>query len=77
MVAGIDYGIYMSKANSNETKEAIFYSLFTSFAGFGILVLSNIGAIYSIGIVITLGVVSILFLILFLNKLAYNTKKDF
>jgi len=77
VVAGIDYGIYMSQTNSDETKEAIFYSLFTSFAGFGVLVLSNIGAIYSIGIVITLGVLSILFLILFLNKFAYNTKKDF
>lgn len=77
VVAGIDYGIYMSQTDSYKTKEAIFYSLFTSFAGFGVLVLSNIGAIYSIGIVITLGILSILFLILFLNKFAYNTKKDF
>lgn len=77
VVAGIDYGIYMSRAPTDKTKEAIFYSLFTSFAGFGVLVFSNIGAIYSIGIVITLGILSILFLILFLNKFAYNTKKDF
>ncbi len=67
IVAGIDYGIYMSQENSKETKEAIFYSLFTSFAGFGILVLSSIGAIHSIGVVITIGILSILFLVLFLK----------
>jgi len=66
IVAGIDYGIYMSQENSKETKEAIFYSLFTSFSGFGILVLSSIGAIHSIGVVITVGVLSILFLVFFM-----------
>jgi len=76
VVAGIDYGVYMSQANSSKTKEAIFYSLFTTFSGFGILVLSNIGAIHSIGAVVTIGVLSILFLILFLNKFTYNTTKD-
>ncbi|NEW61709.1 hypothetical protein GSY74_10465 [Sulfurovum sp. bin170] len=67
IVAGIDYGIYMSQENSEETKEAIFYSLLTSFSGFGILVLSSIGAIHSIGVVITIGILSILFLVLFLK----------
>ena len=67
IVAGIDYGIYMSQENSTETKEAIFYSLLTSFSGFGILVLSSIGAIHSIGVVITIGILSILFLVLFLK----------
>jgi len=76
VVAGIDYGIYMSQTNSSKTKEAIFYSLLTTFSGFGILVLSNIGAIHSIGVVVTIGVLSILFLILFLNKFTYNTTKD-
>jgi hypothetical protein len=51
---------------TKETKEAIFYSLFTSFSGFGILVLSSIGAIHSIGVVITVGVLSILFLVFFM-----------
>jgi len=65
IVAGIDYGIYMSQESSKETTEAIFYSLLTSFSGFGILILSSIGAIHSIGVVITMGIVSILFLVLF------------
>jgi predicted exporter len=79
IVAGIDYGIYMSKEHSNKrqseatteataTMEAIFYSLFTSFSGFGILILSSIGAIHSIGVVITIGILSILFLVLFLKN---------
>ena len=67
VVAGVDYGIYMSHENSKETKEAIFYSLLTTFSGFGILVLSDIGAIHSIGVVITLGILAILFLVLFLK----------
>ena len=72
IVAGIDYGIYIAKENihksSMHTKEAIFYSLLTSFSGFGILVLSNIGAIHSIGVVITIGIVSIFTLVLFLKN---------
>lgn len=68
IVAGIDYGIYVSQENSQETNEAIFYSLLTSFSGFGILVLSNIGAIHSIGEVITVGIVSIFLLVIFLKN---------
>jgi len=69
IVAGVDYGIYIAKENNSiRTKEAIFYSLLTSFSGFGILVLSSIGAIHSIGIVISIGIASIFFLILFLEK---------
>ena len=72
IVAGIDYGIYMSqkslnKSDAEATTEAILYSLLTSFSGFGILILSDIGAIHSIGVVITIGVLSILFLVLFLK----------
>jgi len=66
IVAGIDYGIYMSQESSKETNEAILYSLFTTFSGFGILILSSVGAIHSIGEVITIGILSILFLVLFL-----------
>lgn len=72
IVAGVDYGIYMAKEgsekNSIRTTEAIFYSLLTSFSGFGILILSSIGAIHSIGIVISIGIASIFVLILFLKK---------
>ncbi len=67
VVAGIDYGIYISKENSSRTNEAILYSLFTTFSGFGILVLSSIGAIHSIGEVISLGILAIFILILFLK----------
>jgi len=67
IVAGIDYGIYMSSnEKSDETKEAIFYSLLTSFSGFGILVFSSIGAMHSIGVVITIGILAILLLVMFL-----------
>lgn len=65
IVAGIDYGIYISRDNSNETNEAIFYSLLTSFSGFGILIFSSIGAIHAIGEVITIGIISIFMLVLF------------
>ena len=68
IVAGIDYGIYMSRENSTETKEAIFYSLFTTFSGFGILIWSSIGAIHSIGEVITIGILAILFLVLLIKN---------
>ena len=67
VVAGIDYGIYMSKENSRRTDEAILYSLLTTFSGFGILILSNIGAIHAIGEVITIGTLAILLLVLYLN----------
>ena len=64
IVAGIDYGIYISSnAKSNETKEAILYSLLTSFSGFGILIFSSIGAMHSIGVVITIGILAILLLV--------------
>ena len=64
IVAGIDYGIYMSsEQKSDETKEAILYSILTSFSGFGILVFSSIGAMHSIGVVITIGILSILLLV--------------
>ncbi len=57
MVAGIDYGIYMSHPEE-QTDEAIYYAMLTTFAGFGIFVFSNIGALHHIGMVITLGIVS-------------------
>jgi predicted exporter len=57
MVAGIDYGIYMSRPEE-QTDEAIYYAMLTTFAGFGIFVFSNIGALHHIGMVITLGIAS-------------------
>jgi len=55
MVAGIDYGIYMSHPK-DQTDEAIYYAMLTTFAGFGVFVFSNIGALHHIGSVITLAI---------------------
>jgi predicted exporter len=55
MVAGIDYGIYMSRPEER-TDEAIYYAMLTTFAGFGIFVFSHIGALHHIGTVISLGI---------------------
>ena len=57
MVAAIDYGIYMSDVE-DETDEAIYYAMLTTFAGFGIFVFSHIGALHHIGLVIALGIAS-------------------
>ncbi len=69
IIAGIDYGIYTMQKDTIQTKEAIFYSLLTTFSGFGVLALSDIGAMHSIGIVVLIGILSILFLVLFLKPL--------
>ena len=55
IVAGIDYGIYMSRPEY-ETDEAIYYAMLTTFAGFGIFVFSHIGALHHIGTVIATGI---------------------
>ena len=59
----IDYGIYMSNTKkATQTIVAIKYSLLSTFGAFGVLILSSITALYSIGLVISLGVLSIFFL---------------
>lgn len=65
----IDYGIYISSYKKDKnTNKAIFYSILTTFAGFGVLIFSSINALFSIGISATIGVLSILFLLIFLKK---------
>jgi len=64
---GIDYAIYLSKKNDNLTKKAISYSLISTFAGFGVLIFSNVNALFSMGMVATIGIVSIFVLLLFLK----------
>ena len=64
LAIGIDYAIYMISHNDLETKRAISYSLLSTFAGFGVLIFSNINALYSIGSIATIGIVSIYFLLL-------------
>ena len=65
LAISIDYAIYSSKDNSKETKKAIIFSVISSFAGFGVLIFSNINSLFSIGSVATLGILAILILILF------------
>lgn len=61
---GIDYGIYMSNTDKkSNTILAIKYSLFSTFAAFGVLIFSTITALNSIGVVITLGLLAIFILI--------------
>jgi len=65
---GIDYAIYLSKENDVVTKQAISYSLISTFAGFGVLVFSSIPALYSMGIIATIGIVSIFILLVFAKR---------
>ncbi len=61
----IDYAIYSSKDNSKQTNKAIIFSAISSFAGFGVLIFSDINSLFSIGSVATLGILAILILIFF------------
>ena len=67
LAIGIDYAIYLSKENDVLTQRAIGYSLISTFAGFGVLVFSQINALYSLGVIATIGVVSIFMLLLFMK----------
>jgi len=65
---GIDYGIYMSHSNrAYNTVLAINYSLLSTVAAFGVLLISSIHALSSIGLVISLGIGSIYFLTRFMR----------
>jgi len=64
----IDYGIYISLNNSTQTKKAVSFSLISTFVGFGVLVFSDIFALYCIGITATIGIIAILFLLLITKK---------
>lgn len=61
----IDYAIYSSKDNKKQTNKAIIFSAISSFAGFGVLIFSNINSLFSMGSVASLGIFAILILILF------------
>lgn len=65
----IDYGIYMGSLNINQNNnEAILYSLLSTFAGFGVLIFSNINALFSIGITATIGILAITILLIILKR---------
>ena len=61
----IDYGIYLSGNDTKDTRKAIVFSAFSSFAGFGVLIFSATNSLFSIGMVSTLGIIAILILIFF------------
>ena len=67
LAIGIDYAIYLSRENDSQTTRAIHYSLISTFAGFGVLVFSNLNALHSMGIVATMGILSLIVLLLFLK----------
>lgn len=62
----IDYAIYTVKSSDSQTKKAITFSLMSTFAGFGVLVFSQINALFSMGIIATLGIAAIFLLLIFL-----------
>lgn len=61
----IDYGIYSSKDTSKQTNKVITFSAISSFAGFGVLIFSDINSLFSIGSVASIGITAILILIFF------------
>lgn len=62
----IDYGIYIARDEifDHATKDAIIFSLLSTFAGFGVLVFSEIGSLHIIGVVSSVGIGAILLLLL-------------
>jgi predicted exporter len=69
LAIGIDYGIYMNESTlSHNTTLAIIFSLVSTFAGFGVLVVSEINSLYSIGATAVIGILGILFLLLFQKR---------
>lgn len=72
LAIGIDFGIYLSSKELNKnTLHAIYYSLLSTFAGFGVLIFSNINALFSIGLIASIGIISLIILLLF-SKKVYN-----
>jgi predicted RND superfamily exporter protein len=64
MAISIDYGVYMhNTTNIIETKMAIKYALFSTLAGFGMLIFSDTVALHSIGFVISVGIGAIFILL--------------
>jgi len=76
LAIGIDYGIYMNEPTlSHNTTLAIIYSLISTFAGFGVLIISDINSLFSIGITAVIGVAGILFLLVFQKRIKKEHNK--
>ena len=75
LAIGIDYGIYMNEAKlTHNTTVAIVFSLISTFAGFGVLAISEINSLYSIGMTAVIGIVGILFLLIFQKRVKGSSK---
>jgi membrane associated rhomboid family serine protease len=60
----------MNETNlSQSTTLAIVYSLISTFAGFGVLIVSSINSLYSIAIASIIGILGILFLLIFQKRI--------
>jgi len=68
LAIGIDYAIYMATDSSIRTRKAISYSLVSTFAGFGVLVFSQINALFSLGIIAIIGIGAISMLLLCMKE---------
>ena len=64
----IDYAIYTAHHLDTNTKNAIIYSLLSTFAGFGVLIFSQMSALYSIGSIAALAIASLLVLLIFSQR---------
>ena len=66
MLFGIDYGIYMNSDESfkDGTRSAIFFSIIDTFAGFGVLIFSDIGALHDMGLISCIATVAVLVLLM-------------
>ncbi|MGB7403922.1 MAG: hypothetical protein WA916_15210 [Arcobacter sp.] len=70
----IDFGIYLGSKNLDKsTYTAIFYSLLSTFAGFGVLIFSKVNALFSIGVVASVGILAITLLIIILKRPSYDS----
>ncbi|ADG93970.1 exporter [Arcobacter nitrofigilis DSM 7299] len=70
----IDFGIYLGSKNLDKnTYIAIFYSLLSTFAGFGVLIFSKVNALFSIGVVASVGILAITLLIIILKRPSYDS----
>ena len=71
----IDFGIYMGSKNIDKNSyKAVIYSLLSTFAGFGVLIFSQVNALFSIGIIATIGIIAISILLIFLKRPSYDSK---
>ena len=63
-----------SSNNNQNSYEAILYSLLSTFAGFGVLIFSNVNALFSIGITATIGILAITLLLIILKRSINDSK---